>query len=869
MMIQPFACLLALSVLLSGISAAQGPGSGHLAAKQQAPPSIRSDLGSARKVLGEALRFQVTVAGRAGSRVSLKVLAAPAGMILDPLVEVPSPATLQVRWDQPYGQRHRIVLEADDGSRSTQKTLEFELSNPAGFSKRGDVTGDGIPDLVAGSREVDGVGLPVLEDTGAIYVFAGDAEGLPGATPIATLRVADAREDDRHGSFLLGDVSGDGILDVVGFSPEADFVVSDPGAIYVWLGGEALVGERDRDARLEVPGAAAKSFLGSAGRYRLLDFTGDGVLDVLAAGDNTSGSGITFPRAIHCWAGGGTFSGSMAPTSSLVPPVGSVGDMFSTSGQGWVLDDVTGDGQKDLLVGAYNAGSGGELYVWKGGPGLGATQLPHAVLTVSAGQADDMLGKLSRAFGGLFGNGMRTIDLDQDGVLDVMALAPFADRGAVVDQGAIYIWKGGDALQGIVEPQVILSDPSVTYLGACDRRNAVLSADVTGDGRLNVVAGSTKDDGLRGSISVFDVDLQGAPSSPSPRATLRVPGANAGDGLLNTDGSQPLLLVDLSGDGVLDLLALAQFADSPSGTDSGAIYAWLGGAALAGNLGPTRSLFVQDAFSFSELGNLGGFQGLHAVDVTGDGRLDVVAGTAVSSGIRNGTQNGSGSVHCWKNGPQIGIDPPLTMRLSNAGFMDRLGGSGLHFGDLDGDGALDIVAASDSSMEFGVNFSGGIYVWTGVKDLEGIQDPSARLTIDGVAPFDRLTFGDGVSLQLADVSGDGDLDVIALARSASGSGSGADDGALFVFEGGAVAGNQTESRRLEASVPGANIGGIGGMRLLDLNADGVLDMLQGDVALATSRGGFFCFLGGALAPDFEVRSSTVPGASPGDRLGFQ
>src|SRR5262249_51414136 len=137
----------------------------------------------------------------------------------------------------------------------------------------GDVNGDGKADVVVSAPQAD-VGVT---DAGAIYVWFGGSSLSGAKAPDATLIVPGAAAADRLRLRLLADVTGDGILDVVGASPLADAGAVDAGAVYVWKGGASLSGNRPADASLVV--ASPTAFDGIGGQVRVADFDGDAVLD--------------------------------------------------------------------------------------------------------------------------------------------------------------------------------------------------------------------------------------------------------------------------------------------------------------------------------------------------------------------------------------------------------------------------------------------------------------------------------------------------------------------------------------------------------------------------------------------------------------
>ncbi|MHC5021455.1 MAG: IPT/TIG domain-containing protein, partial [Planctomycetota bacterium] len=131
-------------------------------------------------------------------------------------------------------------------------------------------------------------------------------------------------------------------------------------------------------------------------------------------------------------------------------------------------------------------------------------------------------------------------------------------------------------------------------------RRAILHADVTGDGVLDVVAGAQNAD-VGGTVNTGAIYVWAGTSSPTgaPTATLTVTGAVASDFLTNATG-QGIQCCDVTGDGVLDVVAGAQNADVGGTVDTGAIYVWAGTSSPTG--APTATLTVTGAVASDRLG---------------------------------------------------------------------------------------------------------------------------------------------------------------------------------------------------------------------------------------------------------------------------
>ncbi|MCA0042623.1 Ig-like domain-containing protein [Celeribacter litoreus] len=120
-----------------------------------------------------------------------------------------------------------------------------ETYSQSGYSVslNGDISGDGIDDLVIGAPKS---GEYPRDDSGAAYIIYGSDEGFSSSINLSLLRakngmvIVGAGEDDRVGFSVSngGDINGDGVDDllIAGYNAEADG--SRAGEIYVIYGGE-------------------------------------------------------------------------------------------------------------------------------------------------------------------------------------------------------------------------------------------------------------------------------------------------------------------------------------------------------------------------------------------------------------------------------------------------------------------------------------------------------------------------------------------------------------------------------------------------------------------------------------------------------
>lgn len=346
--------------------------------------------------------------------------------------------------------------------------------------------------------------------------------------------------------------------------------------------------------------------------------------------------------------------------------------------------------------------------------------------------------------------------------------------------------------QGI--PRVIdlagLKDQLAIALGqrSGDQLRVLTAGDFNGDGLTDVVVGTPFFDGpendrfngggafliLGGSdgIGVRDLGSRGA-----RREDVVLYGAEEDDRF-----GKVAARADLDGDGIEDFVIGAPGADGPGNLrpDAGEVYIFFGGARLSdeairdmgGLLGPGADVTI---FGQDTLDGLGASLALG--DVNGDGATDLVIGAAGAFGFGN-FRAAAGDVYVIFGGPDLRFRSVIDLAdpfagadivIHGANPVDQAGVA-VAVGDLNGDGIDDVALSApngDGPGERRRN-TGEVYVLFGgqrlasepVRDLAGVFAPPADLIVYGRFPADGL----GLSLGIADVSGDGIADLVVAAR---------------------------------------------------------------------------------------------------------
>ena len=493
---------------------------------------------------------------------------------------------------------------------------------------------------------------------------------------------------------VVGDLSGDGLDDVLITAPSYDGVNQDSGRAYVAYGqfsfGSVSVDSLQPSIGFSIEGGAGGfpspeyrepwesdggSNLGpngvgfgmSASRSSG-DFNGDGVLDLIVAApyaDNFRGevtvisgavaANITVEEALA--AGAATRWSGNAPRTSTQVSTSADGDLM-----GWhnarFIGDFDGDGRDDIAISVHNAADDnkGEIYIMKGGRFQGDVSVTNLIATEDASLVR-LLGVPSiSAIRSLYGLIVEELgDVTNDGLADLV-VAPNGFSGQFIQV------VPGRTRAGSID---LASDPSVIQL-----RNSE-----------NLVMAPV---------------LQCVSCVEQGQLLAGLPVGGGGD--VNGDGLADLFFRPATPDGS-QLYVLFGREDGEVVLDYAALKAGIGGYVV-------RGLSVPDVFSYGAI---------DLIDVDGDGYDDMVVGV-----INNDAFN-SGKVSVIYGGPTA---PPATfdeLLATGRGFEEASPwpgsqlGRNLATGDINGDGLGDII----SGAPFGEDGLGRAMVVLG-RDARGV-----------------------------------------------------------------------------------------------------------------------------------------------------
>ena len=366
--------------------------------------------------------------------------------------------------------------------------------------------------------------------------------------------------DAAGGALAMGDIDGDGAVDLVVAAAGHDGGGSGAGAVWLLLSTTGIPsGDFDLgSSSLELLGSVAGDAAGQA-VVLLGDLDGDG-LDELVVGapghddPHTEAGAVFLISGATLTSGAGSLSLSYADGAIWGENLGdAAGSCLASAG------DDDGDGLDDLWVGAtgYDSAAGAVYLVHS--PAAAEFDLSMASAVLEGEAAADQSGPVA-------GGG----DVDGDGQPDLLVGAPGNDEPGT-QAGRVYLFLGPvSGTQGLVDADLILEgEAAQAYAGQTVR----FVGDADGDGLDDALIGSPG--GSSGAWTAGSAYLVSASTMAAQLGgTISLAGADAsfdGEATADNAGWSVAGGGDFDGDGAPDFLVGA-VAEDDLATDAGAVY---------------------------------------------------------------------------------------------------------------------------------------------------------------------------------------------------------------------------------------------------------------------------------------------------------
>jgi len=419
-----------------------------------------------------------------------------------------------------------ILATTIDASNADVKLIGEDAADNFGFSVAGagDFNDDGIDDVMVGAdADDDGGGA-----SGVAFIFFGSPtlEGIIDAS-LADVKLVGESVNDNFGISVsrVGDVNDDGVGDVIVGARRDDDGGGNSGVAFIFFGSKEpphLIDAANADIKLI--GEAANDYFGRSVSYAG-DVNNDGIDDAFV-GSLSSSAGGNFSGAAYIFYGSKALPALIDGSDADVRFIGEdANDYFGRAVS--AAGDVNNDGYDDLIVGAYQEDSGGNLsgaaYIFLGANDLAANiDASIASVKLTGGDVSDNFGASVSGVG----------DINNDGFNDLLVGAIDDDDGGAVSGGA-FIFFGSNTMPATIDA----SAADIVLIGADAGDvfgNSVSGgADVNNDGIADFIVSSLGDDdggSASGSTSVFYGSASLGSVIDASAANVTLVGEDAGDG---------------------------------------------------------------------------------------------------------------------------------------------------------------------------------------------------------------------------------------------------------------------------------------------------------------------------------------------------
>ena len=717
----------------------------------------------------------------------------------------------------------------------------------------GDINGDQVADFVVGSPFREG-NVTEPSNEGRAYVVFGQPSGQSFTATLAAsaleagtggFSISGEQSYGRLGSSVGGgaDVNGDGINDIIVGAPYVNpGEGNNAGRAYILFGkasGQSFGANIEASSLNGVNGYIVSGRQGDDNLGRavtIADVNGDGISDIIIGADEVDATGGRDSGTTYVIFGGAANLAALdaadGTTNGIIQAVNIAGtrglrfdgeDRLDNIGNAVAGDhDVNGDGNADLLIGAFRAepSNAGKAYLLFGGNQFGVDG--RAII-----RADSVDGQSGFRLNGVSENdyaGQAVVllgDVNGDGFGDALIGAPGYGGS---NNGTAYFVAG--AASGFSNTSLAGNVRFDGETASDDAGEAVGRAgDINGDGIADFLIGVPDHISSTGAAYVIFGNSSGF-TNTTLDSTLGSVGFELRGGGSGSYGVGQSLDAsgDINGDGLADILLGA-----PGGSSD---YATLIFGATSFSQTNDITTLDNGTSGFRMEGPNGTGRSVEITcDLNGDGLNDLIVGAPFTTNGQAFVVFGATSFTSSPTITLTNLDGTNGFTFNGALVGDRAGQAVAGIGDFNGDGFGDFVIGAHLADPNGFN-SGATYIVFGATNIgsSGALAPSDLsgangFVINGLEQYDRLGYS---ASGAGDVNGDGFDDVII----GSYYGEGIED-AVVLFGGSAVGSSGSFDIAGLNGASGFFIGGVdsydqfsrsvGGAG--DINGDGFDDLL--------------------------------------------
>jgi len=420
-----------------------------------------------------------------------------------------------------------------------------------------------------------------------------------------------------------------------------------------------------------------------------LDWNDDGRLDVAVGMPGAEAPGIVTEAglvALYLQSVAGTFPSLPSRTFVASNWAATSRVQGAVFGETLAVGDFDGDGLDDLAIGAPGDSAGatpgaGRVYVL-----FNTSDAGHTGLAV--GPFADPAGPVTNA---LFGAALAAGPIGVDLPFDLAVGAPGTTLGMVGGIGRVTVFQGNGTASffGTVSTRTL---DSPTALAGTGFGAALAIGDVRGDTKGELIVGAPGGGTGEGEFHVYEADGAFAFTIAQTRLPSGLPG-------LTIEFGSSLALLDVGGDGDLDLAVGAPFADSGAEIEAGLVDIQLNVGGTFSTTGvPLADVTPETGARFGDV--------LAAGDVNDDARDDLVVGAPDAT---VGSTAGAGHATLFVGGgPDFVVSDVDDVYVATSVLTDAAFGAALALGDSNGDGFLDLLVGAPGVTNGNPNVDGTV-----------------------------------------------------------------------------------------------------------------------------------------------------------------